>query len=231
MNILVIGPGDNPEKFGKGFCDLASVDEHTVFTISHGNKNVTIDSTNVIANFNDLNSLSEAFDTVTKDIDHLDILLYNSNYPGTFLNEKDMFNENSTVPVDGYNGSLQVQVICPHFLAIKSLSKMTDGSKIIFMTTGLTYGIWETENDERFEFVHHVGYIGSKSYQNALMLGLAMHNNKNVIVASISPHFPYDDPEQFNIVLGQTYRRILKVSSEDNGSVIRFNDKLHRLNF
>jgi short-subunit dehydrogenase len=230
MNILVIGPGQTSGKFGKDFCELARNDGHDVFTISHGYSK-KVEPTQIFADFNDIESMNNAFDTLTKEFVHLDMMLYNSNYSGSFPNdETQMFNETSMVPTTAYLESLQIQVICPHFFAIKALSKMTNGDRIVFMTTGLTYARFD-ENVYTARYAHHVGYIGSKSYQNALMMGLAENNQKSVIVASIAPHFPYEDPAKYNIVLGQTYRRIMKITDADNANVIKFNNNRDRINF
>jgi hypothetical protein len=107
---------------------------------------------------------------------------------------------------------------------------MTSGDRIVFMTTGLTYARFD-ENVYTPKYAHHVGYVGSKSYQNALMMALAEHNQKNVIVASIAPHFPYEDPAKYNIVLAQTYQRIMKITDADNANVIKFNRDKNRINF
>lgn len=228
MNILVIGPGQTSGKFGKDFCELARNDGHDVFTISHGYSK-KVESTQIFADFNHIESMEHAFDELTKEVAHLDMMLYNSNHVD-IPNETQMFTETSTVPATAYRESLQIQVICPHFFAIKALSKMTSGDRIVFMTTGLTYARFD-ENAYTARYAHHVGYIGSKSYQNALMMGLAEHNQKNVIVSSIAPHFPYEDPAKYNIVLGQTYRRIMKITDIDNANVIKFNYDKNRINF
>jgi hypothetical protein len=229
MNILVIGPGQVSGKFGKDFCELARTNGHNVFTISHGNS-LKVDTYHAYANFNDFESMENAFNQVTKNVAHIDMMLYNSNHSGQFMNEKQMFNETSIVQVEAYKASLQIQVICPHFFATKVLTKMSVGDRIVFMTTGLTHAMFE-EHSDRARYVHHVGYIGSKCYQNALMMGLAEHNNKNVIATSISPHFPYEDHAKYKIVLGQTYRRIMKITDADNGKVIKFNGDSDRINF
>ena len=223
MNILVIGPGDETGKFGRDFCDLAQAAGHTVRTISHlsAYRKVIGYDKSVTADFSDFNSMSNAFDKATFGLDHLDMMLYNSKYSGR-INDRTvkLFTEKTVIPVKEYTDALQVQVICPHFFTIKTLSKMSAGSRIIFMTTGLTYSL-DPDNTNKGEYAYLVGYAGSKSFQNMLMLGLAYHNDKGIIATSVSPHFPYEDTEKYQKTLTNTYNRIMLVNEADNGTLIR----------
>jgi NAD(P)-dependent dehydrogenase (short-subunit alcohol dehydrogenase family) len=215
MNILVIGGGGQPGRFGKDFCDRARVNGHSVYVISHRDYG-TGDPKQISADFNNPSSVVDAFRTVMQGVDHLDIMLYNSSAYG-YPNNVNSFQSTAQVDIQKHYLNYNVYVLCPHLLSIEALKIMNKNSKIIFLTTGLTLSwMWEEENSD---FIRLAGYTGGKSFQNHLMIALANHNDKEVTVTSLSPHFDYKNIDAYKRSLELTYNRILNVEARDNGKI------------
>jgi NAD(P)-dependent dehydrogenase (short-subunit alcohol dehydrogenase family) len=98
-------------------------------------------------------------------------------------------------------------------LSIEALKKMSKGSKIIFLTTGMAF------NFERTDYTEFAGYAGIKAAQTHLMISLAHHNDRGAIAVSISPHFPYEDQTAYNIVFRKVYDYILEFDQTQNGKI------------
>ena len=213
MNIVVIGGGGSTGKFGRDFCDRARNEGHSVYVISHKDYS-TGDAKQISADFTDPASVVNAFNTVIRGVDHLDIMLYNSSAGGYPIQAVD-YKSTSTVSIQQHYLNYNLYVLYPHLLSIESLKKMDVSSKIIFLTTGLTTSwMWE---DESKDFNRLAGYIGGKSFQNHFMIGLATHNDKGVTVTSLSPHFDYQNIDSYNRSLTLTYNRIMNILPRDNG--------------
>ena len=214
MNILVIG-GGKPGRFGKDFCDRARIDGHSVYVISHRDYG-TGDPKQISADFNNPSSVVDAFRTVMHGVDHLDIMLYNSSAYGYPIVANE-FRSTTTVDIQKHYLNYNVYVLCPHLLSIEALKIMDKNSKIIFLTTGLTLSrMWEEENSD---FTRLAGYIGGKAFQNYLMIALANHNNKEVTVTSLSPHFDYNNIDAYQHSLELTYNFIFNIEARDNGKI------------
>jgi hypothetical protein len=210
MNIVVIG-GGKPGKFGNDFCNRARNEGHNVYVISHKDYG-TNDPKHVVAPFNNVVDFLEAFKNLTKDLDTIDILLYNSNahsYPG----RPDELQSTGNVSPEKWIQALTLNVIIPHAVSLEALKKMSKGSGIVFMTSGMSYDL------KRKEWTANVGYAGLKGVQNHLMIGLANHNDKGAVVTCVSPHFPYDNAEKYSMVLNHTYNYITSLTEESNGKI------------
>jgi NAD(P)-dependent dehydrogenase (short-subunit alcohol dehydrogenase family) len=215
MNIIVVGGGGNPGRFGRDFCDKARLDGHSVYVVSHKDYN-TNDPQQISADFNNPSAVVDAFNTVTQHLNQLDILLYNSS-AGGYPQQASDYKSNSTVLIQQHYLNYNLYVLYPHLLSVEALKKMDNTSKIIFLTTGLTTSwMWE---DESMDFNRLAGYIGGKSFQNHLMRGLATYNDKGVTVTSLSPHFDYQNADTYNRGLRSTYLRIMNITPNDNGKI------------
>jgi NAD(P)-dependent dehydrogenase (short-subunit alcohol dehydrogenase family) len=214
MNICVIGGGRN---FGKDFCDRAQRDGHNVRILSHRDYNNN-DIRHACANFNDYDQLINAFNQVTNDLTHIDVFLYNS----TTVDKlgKIYYKSTSNVNYRAHIDQLNVHVIVPHFLCVEALKKMNSNSKIIFMTSGMG----NFDQYKRSGMTDVAAYAGSKAYQNFLMAAFADHNDKNAIVASMSPHFDYYNVENYKPIFEVCYKKILTLTSDDNGKILTMDD-------
>jgi hypothetical protein len=205
MNIVVVG-GGTFGRFGNDFVRKAKADGHVVRVLSHR----TTKDTDATINFLKLEDVVAKFNTITKDLEHIDILLYNSTYKG-YPNDSILFTSNGTIKEKLYLHGFYVQVLIPHALAIETLKKATDASKIIFLTTDVIYDRERTEN------LDHLGYYGGKAYQHQLMLALADCNDKDATVSSISPFFDYENKQKYNETFDVVYKHIF--GNTQNGKV------------
>jgi len=210
MNIVVIG-GGSPGKFGNDFCNRARSEGHDVYVISHKDYG-TNDPKHVVADFSNEDNVKQTFLNLTKDLEKIDLFLYNSNachYPG----RPDELQSTAIISKTKWVEALTMHVVIPHILAIASLKKMTTGSGIVFMTSGMSYDL------KRKEWTSNVGYAGLKGVQNHLMIGLAHDNDKGAIATCVSPHFPYDNAENYNMVFNHVYNYITTLTEESNGKI------------
>jgi hypothetical protein len=210
MNIVVIG-GGSPGKFGNDFCNRARSEGHDVYVISHKDYG-TNDPKQVVADFSNEINVTQTFLNLTQSIDQIDLFLYNSNYyhyPG----RADELKSTANISKKNWVDSLTMHVVIPHMLVIESLKKMTKGSKIVFMTTGMSFSL------NRTSWTANVGYAGFKGIQNQLMLGLADHNDKEAIATCVAPHFPYDNVDEYKIVLNNVYEYIMNLSEINNRKI------------
>lgn len=205
MNIVVVG-GGRPGQFGNDFVRKAKSQGHVVRVLSHRTENDT-DATLTFLNSEDA---VLKFNAITKDLDTIDIFLYNSSYKG-YPNEQVSYTSKGIIKEKLYVHGFYVQVVIPHTLSIEALKKMTDRSKIMFMTTDTIY------DRERNIGLDKLGYYGGKAYQHQLMLALAEFNDKDVTVSSISPLFDYENKGNYLKQFNTVYEHIF--GSTKNGKV------------
>lgn len=196
MNIVVVG-GGTFGRFGNDFVRSAKEAGHNVRVLSHRDSS----DTDATTTFLSVQDAVAKFNSVTSDMDRIDILLYNSSYKG-HPNDPDSFTSKGTVKEKLYVHGLYIQVLIPHALSIEALKKMDDASKIIFMTTDVIYDRERTEN------LYKLGYYGGKAYQHQLMLALADCNDKGTVVSSISPYFDYEDRKEYAKTFNIVYEHI-----------------------
>jgi short-subunit dehydrogenase len=212
MNICVIGAGTKGH-FGNDFVNRARSEGHSVYTLSHMDHNDNHENHKWV-DFSSSDRVVDVYKELIKDIDNIDILLYNSvggggpMQPANFTETANNFNDND------FFGGVRINVIIPYKLSIASLKKMKEGSKIIFMTTGMSKSI------DNLALPIMATYAGSKAYQNFIMKALAEHNGKGVIVSSLAPFFPYWEPENYKIVFNKAYNRIIDINKTHNGKII-----------
>lgn len=210
MNIVVVG-GGTPRKFGNDFVKFARTQGHNVFVLSHRHHNVTEHNT-VVANFSSVEDTVKSFQSLVTDLDHIDLLLYNTNCGG-WPNQPNNYVSTSTVNEKLYIHGFKVHVIIPHAIAVEAMRKMSNTSKIVFMTTDMIY------DKERSKYIANVGYAGGKAYQHQLMLALAEYNDKNITVSSLSPFFNYNDLTEYSAVFNKASKHLLEHGAEFNAKV------------
>lgn len=210
MNIVVFGGGE-PGKFGNDFCNLAQQQGHNVFILSHRDY-ATGDPQHAHVDCNQRELVVEAFNRLTQSINNIDIFLYNGRMDGYPGNIED-FKSTANVSSQAWNNNLYITVILAHVLSIEALKKMSAGSKIVFLTTGMAVKF------DRTDYTEMAGYAGIKAAQTHLMISLAHHNDRAAIACSISPHFPYEDRTAYNIVFRKVYDYILEFDQTQNGKI------------
>jgi hypothetical protein len=205
MNIVVVGGGTFGH-FGNDFVRKAKSDGHTVKVLSH-RKSKDSDET---LNFFNLHEVVSKFNSVTSDIDTVDIFLYNTVYRGE-SDQPRQFTSKANISEKVYLYGLYVNVIVPHRLSIEVLKRMNAQSKILFMTTDVIYDRERTQNLDK------LSYYGGKAYQHQLMLALAEHNDKGATVSSISPYFNYENTAEYKKAFAQVYDHVF--NKTENGKV------------
>ena len=210
MNIVVFGGGE-PGKFGNDFCNLAREQGNNVFILSHKDY-ATGDLQHAHTNIIERQYVVEDFNRLTQLIDHIDIFLYNGRMDG-YPGKPENFTSTARVNSAGWYHNLYLNVILPHVLSIEALKKMSKGSKIVFLTTGMATDF------ERTTYTEMAGYAGIKATQAHLMISLAHHNDRGALVCSISPHFPYEDRPTYDRVCRSVYDNILGFDSTQNGKI------------
>ena len=210
MNIVVVGGGE-PGKFGNDFCNLAKQEGHNVFILSH-KEYKTADPRHTHADFRKKESVIEEFNKLTSSIDHIDIFIFNG-WCNCYPSCAHYFTSHAEIDIQSWHENLDTTVVLPHLLSIEALKKMSIGSKIVFLTTKMALEF------ERTNYTEMAGYAGIKAAQTHLMIALAHHNDKGVIVSSISPHFPYEDRESYNRVFIKGYKYILSFDKSRNGCI------------
>jgi len=212
MNICVIGAGTKGH-FGNDFVNRAKSEGHSVYTLSHINHNENQENHKWIE-FSSADRVAYMYNQLIKDIDNIDIFLYNSVAGGGPMTPTDFTEDAVNIEDKRFFDGICVNVIAPYKLAIASLKKMKEGSKIVFMTTGMSTNI------DNLTQTWMAGYAGSKAYQNFIMKGLAEHNDKGIIVSSLAPFFPYWEPENYKIVFEKAYTQIMNINKSHNGKII-----------
>lgn len=202
MKIVIIGPGQDPNRFGTYFSNKAEADGHSVIKFSY---RLGSDKPHVIA---------DKYANTISNIDKIDLLLYNcigGFYPG---NPKH-YTSDHEVGYEGWKEGILINAAMPHMFAVKSLAKMDNTSNIVFMTSSASYLI------NRDNYLNMAGYFGTKGAMNHLMRALAEYNDKGATVCTFGPHIPYDDPPTAKQVMNTLYKRMTNLTKEDNGKIIQ----------
>ena len=212
MNIVIIGGGDN---FGKYAADRFRNEGHRVKILSHKNYGVIKD--HLWANFNDVKDVIKNFNDLIEDIDHIDLLLYSSNVDrGPAAKEEFTSNAPLMAIERAWLDTLYVNTVVPHIISVLSLKKMTENSKIVFMTSGISLDI------SRDYCLTSAGHPGTKAAQNHLMYVLSLNNDKNVLVYSVSPHFPMENKEELEKIRNKVFENLKTFDRTLNSKIVNF---------
>ena len=202
MNIVVIGPGTDPLRFGTYFVNQAESMGHTVTKFSYRLAN---DSAKTI---------TEKFVETISHLDKIDLLLYNC-IGGFYPGQPENFQSNHEVDYAGWQTGILINAAMPHMFSIKCLEKMNESSSIIFMTSSASYLI------NRDNYLQMAGYFGTKGAMNQLARALAEYNNNKATVCVMGPHIPYDEPDTAIVIMDSLTNRILNLTKEDNGKILQ----------
>ena len=210
-NIVIVGAA-TPGKFGHEFVQRCRARGHRVKVLTWYE---TDQPDTAWADFGDHRSVVAVFQDLTQDLDHINVMLYNSHawdYPD---DPSHFASTTSDIDVDAYVRNLRVQVMIPHALALAALRKMDHRSAMLFMTTGLALDHGKTE------YTQFAGYAGAKSWATHLMSALAFNNDRGVTCASISPFLDYDNKDKFNATVDSIVDTALNLDSSQNGKIIQ----------
>ena len=208
MNIVVVGGGE-PGKFGNDFCNLAREQGHNVFILSHQDYKNN-DPQHLHTDYTERQFVVDTFNQLVSGIDNIDIFIYNGPGEG-YPSGPDYFKSTAKINSLKWHMNLYVTVILPHVLSIEALKKMSKGSKIVFLTTSMSL--------DRDDYTDMAGYAGMKAAQTHLMVSLAHHNDKEAIVSSVAPHFPYEDRPAYLKIFNKVYDYILTFDESKNGCI------------
>lgn len=210
MNVVIVG-GGTKGKFGNDYVNRLRDEGNDVYVLSHRD-NGTADPKQMVTNFIDIDKVVEAFETLTIDLDTIDLFVYNSN-GDSYLSREQSFTSTSTFNKFLWDKALNISAAVPYNLTVKALSKMNANSKIVYMATGLATDF------NRATFTQYAGYAGMKALMVHLMIGFAHHNDKDAIVSILSPHFDYDNKENYDGVFERICNYIANLSKEHNGKI------------
>ena len=214
MNICVIGGGGPTGKFGRDFCDRARAEGHDVYVLSHKDRNQE-DPKQTCADFTNVNSVVGAFNQLTADIDCIDIFVYNSNPRPCRPSLATDFTSTSKFDATFWNDTITGHATIPHMLCIQALKKMSANSKLVFLVSGLAIDY------DRVDYVETAGYATGKAAQVFLMMGFAHCNDRGAIATALSPHFDYDNVENYKNTFNSAYQYIINIDQKQNGKILR----------
>lgn len=210
MNIVIIGGGNN---FGKEISKKFKYCGDNVYILSHINY-YNSDERHTFADFSDIFDIKKKLTLLLKDVDHIDILLYASNFdygPHTNDYKKDAVIDRVQ---EYWQKTFNITVIVPHIISVTLMEKMSNSSKIVFMTSSMSLDM------ERTEYKSAASYAGCKAAQNHLMISLAALNDSNSIVYSIATHLPKDDIVAYNLIKDRIFEELITFNENNSGKII-----------
>ena len=210
MNVVIVGGG---QKFGRAIAEEFRKNNNQIFILSH--RDYEADENHVFADFHNIYDVAYKLNFLTRNINHIDILLYASNHDyGPHFTE---YNRNSLIGniQDYWQKSFHIAVTVPHILAVTALTKMTETSRIVFITSLMSLDL------DRTNYKTAASYAGCKAAQNHLMITLSALNDSKAIVYSIATHLPEDNEEVYNNIKLQVYNQLLKIDRQDSGKIIK----------
>jgi len=211
MNVVIIGGGE-PGKFGNDLALRMRNDGHNVYIVSHRSYD-TGHPHDIMANFNTVQGVVDAFNEVTKDVDVIDMILFNSN-AGSYPCDDNCFTSTSVVDLKRWEATVRLANYIPHVLGVEALKRMHEGSKIIFMISYMAVQF------NRNEWTSYAGYAGTKATQAHMMRAFAEHNDKGAIATAIAPHFAYESPEIYKQVIKLVNNYINIITVQNNGHIM-----------
>lgn len=203
MNIVVIGPGKDPTRFGTYFCNKAEKDGHRVYKYSY----------RLVPDLSTPDDIERDFVEYIQQIDKIDLLLYNcigGFYPGNLED----YHPDHKCKWHEWLGGIFINGAMPHMFGIKASGKMDSNSGMVFMTSSASYLIY------RDNYTHMAGYFGTKSVMNHVARALSEHNTAGAVVTTLAPHIPYDEPEVAVKVMDSLYEKATNLTRYDNGKII-----------
>lgn len=201
MNIVIVGPGSDPKRWGTYFTNSAEKDGHTVVKFSY----------RLAQGFG---NIEDQFSDTVDELESIDMFIYNS-IGGFYPGEEESYQTGHRVKYERWTEGIMINAAMPQMMALKCLEKMNDNSKIIFLTSSASYLL------NRDNLFHLAGYFGTKGCMNQLMLAFAHHNDKKATCVCLAPHIPYDEPDMAEKIMKQLYKLTMGITEKDNGKVIQ----------
>lgn len=205
MNIVIIGPGKDPKRFGSYFSNKATEDGHTVHKFSY----------RIVPELSEPELIQKEFSEFLADKGQIDLLLYNcigGFYPGM----PSEYISGHKVKFEEWHTGIMINAAMPHMFSVIALEHMNDKSGIVFMTSSASYLI------NRDNYLNLAGYFGTKGAMNQLARSIAEYNDKNAIVSVFAPHIPYDNEEEAQVVMQSLYEKATNLTRYDSGKIIEF---------
>jgi len=204
MNIVIVGPGNDPKRFGTHFVNLCESKGHSVTKFSYRLENESFED------------VVERYKTEISHLDRVDLFLYNSIggfYPGQAFH----YHTGHEVEYKRWQEGIMINGAMPHALSLKTLEKMDEQSSIVFMTSSGSYLV------NRDNYLELAGYFGTKGALNHLSRALAECNDAGAKVCIMAPHIPYDDgdDEITERIMNILTEKMLNILPEDNGKVLQ----------
>jgi len=203
MNIVIVGPGSDPDKFGTFFSNMVENKGHTLTKFSYRLHNESFED------------IVNRYESEISHLDRIDVFLYNSIggfYPGQPIH----YSSTHEVKYMEWQEGILINGAMPHALSLKSLSKMDEKSSIVFMTSSGSYLV------NRDNYLDLAGYFGTKGALNHLSRALAEYNSAGAKVCVMAPHIPYADGKEISAkIMTILTEKMLNILPEDNGKVLQ----------
>lgn len=205
MNIVIIGPGKDPERYGNYFCKRAKEDGHTVHKYSY----------RIVPGLSEPEDITKDYSEYLLGKGKIDLLLYNC-IGGFYPGHADEYTTSEKVKFEEWQMGIMINAAMPHMFSIETLKHMDENSGIVFMTSSASYLI------NRDNYLELAGYFGTKGVMNQLARSLAEFNDKNAIVSIFAPHIPYENKEEAKKVMDSLYNKAVNLERYDSGKIIEF---------
>ena len=206
MNIVIVGPGTDPERWGTYFTTSAENDGHNVVKFSY-RLGYSLEAFG-------LAELENRFSDTIDELDSIDIFVYNC-IGGFYPGEEESYQTGHKVKYGKWTEGIMINAAMPHMMTLKCLEKMNANSKIVFLTSSASYLL------NRDNYFNLAGYFGTKGCMNQLMLAFAHHNDKGASCVCLAPHIPYDEPDMAKKIMKQLYDLTMSITEKDNGKIIQ----------
>lgn len=210
MNIIVLGGGGKPGKFGKDFVNKAREQGHRVIVLSHRD-HMTGNTDDRTINYRNLESIKPVLQNIAKELPVIDIILFNQNGAGYPFSAEELFVEPN---ISEYNSLINIHVAVPHLIVAMLYENLIEGSKVIFMSSTMAFEY------DRNNFGSMVGYPAAKSFVTHLMSSMSRSRTKNVTFSAVCPYFMYNEPEKYQETLQHLYTHIFEHDDTLNGKIM-----------
>lgn len=210
MNIIVLGGGGSPGKFGKDFVDKARGQGHRVIVLSHRDHMTGIADDRVI-NYRNIDSIKPVLQNIAKEIPAIDVILFNQNGSAYPFSTEELFTEPN---ISEYTNLINIHVAVPHLVVATLYNNLKEGSKVVFISSTMAFEY------DRSNFGSMVGYPAAKSFVTHLMSSMSRSRTKNVTFSAVCPYFMYNEPEKYQETLQHLYTHIFEHDDALNGKIM-----------
>ena len=210
--VVIIGGGS---KSGAMLAQRFRSDGHRVLVLSH-KPNSHAQS----ADFTNAHDVVDKFRRLTADVTCIDIFVYNTNMPTMPNSSNEFQGPLDRHRIDRYQADWAKAAVdtisLPHILTLAAIEKMQSHSIGAYLTTGLSY----IDINHNWDYSQYVAYRGTKAVQNFIMLAFAHYNSAGATFLSLSPHYPYEDPQLLAAAVDRVYTALNLANRQHNGKII-----------